>query len=162
MAYSLNDLYGGLRFVMRVNGAVLGLGLGPVLLIWPGRVAATAEPGSDVVLWPLRLAGGLLLTYGVMLLLAAQERVIGSAGKVGMMVGNAVVALVLLVGYLQGEFGGLRLLGQIGLGAALCLLSGLCADVAALSAHRLRGVIDRFFPKISQRNTLDECSRQMF
>jgi len=125
LAYSLNDLYSGLRFVMRVNGIVLGLGLGPVLLIWPSRVAATAEPGSDVIQWPLRLAGGLLLTYGVMLLLAAQERVIGGAGMIGMMVGNALVALVLLVGYLQGEFGGLGLLGQIGL-VAIFLLCLIC------------------------------------
>lgn len=113
MAYSLNDLYSGLRFVMRVNGVALGLGMGLLLLLWPARVAA--ETGSAGALWPLRLAGGLLLTYGVMLLLAAQERVIGAAGMIGLMVGNALVALVLLVGYLQGEFAGLGLVGQIGL-----------------------------------------------
>ena len=127
MAYSLNDLYSGLRFVMRVNGVMLGVGMGPLLLVWPSRVVAATEAGSDVVLWPLRLAGGLLLTYGVMLLLAAQERVIGGAGMIGLMVGNALLALVLLVGYLQGEFAGLGLLGQIGLVAlfVFCLIGVL-------------------------------------
>jgi hypothetical protein len=115
LAYSLNDLYSGLRFVLRVNGVVLGVGMGSLLLVWPRGVAAAAAAGSEVVLWPLRLAGGLLLTYGVMLLLAAQERVIGAAGMIGLMIGNALLALVLLVGYLQGEFAGLGLLGQIGL-----------------------------------------------
>ncbi len=134
MAYSLNDLYSGLRFVMRVNGVILGLGLGLVMLIWPSRVAAAAAPGNDVILWPLRLAGGLLLTYGVMLLLAAHERVIGSAGLVGLMVGNAVMALVLLVGYLQGEFGGLGLLGQIGL-VAIFLLCLICVLTSLRYLH---------------------------
>ncbi len=120
MAYSLNDLYSGLRFVMRVNGVLLGVGMGLLLLLWPVRVAAAT--GSAGALWPLRLAGGLQLAYGVMLLLAAQERVIGAAGMIGLMVGNALVALVLLVGYLQGEFAGLGLVGQIG----LVLLFVLC------------------------------------
>jgi hypothetical protein len=122
LAYSLNDLYSGLRFVMRVNGVLLGVAMGLLLLILPNRVAVAAEAGYDAALWPLRLAGGLLLTYGVMLLLAAQERVIGAAGMIGLMVGNALVALVLLVGYLQGEFAGLGLTGQI----ALVLLFVFC------------------------------------
>lgn len=113
MAYSLNDAYRYLRVVMRVDGIIVGLGLG-VLFAFFSRVALanwgvyTAGP-----VWPIRLAGGLLLTFGVLLLFAAQDRHMPASILLAMTLGNGIVALTLLVGYLQGEWIYLNLFGRL-------------------------------------------------
>ena len=127
MAYSLNDLYGGLRSVMRVNGLVVGVGAGLLLLLFPRGVMDVAGLSTGEAVWPYRLIGSLLLALGAMLLISAQERVVSTASMVAMIIANALVAIVLLVGYMQGEFGGLGLFGQIGLVLIflICLISAI-------------------------------------
>ena len=107
MAYSLNDLYGGLRSVMRVNGLVVGVGAGLLLLLFPRGVMDVAGLSTGEAVWPYRLIGSLLLALGAMLLISAQERVVSTASMVAMIIANALMAIVLLVGYMQGAFGGL-------------------------------------------------------
>jgi hypothetical protein len=127
LAYSLNDLYSGLRAVMRVNGLVLGFGIGLLLLIFPRVLLLAAGLYSGEVLWPHRLVGGLLLAHGVTLLMSAQERIVSTAGMVVMLIANALIAIVLLVSYLRGEFAGMGLFGQIILVLVflLCLISAI-------------------------------------
>ena len=127
MAYSLNDLYSGLRSVMRMDGLIVGVGVGLSLLLVPKGVLSTAGLYAGEALWPHRLVGSLLLAFGIMLLLSAQERVVSTASMIAMLVANTLMAIVLMVSYLQGEFAGMGLLGQIVLVLffLLCLISAI-------------------------------------
>lgn len=127
MAYSLNDLYYGLRLVMRANGLLIGLLLGGAILIFPRATLSAAGVAPDAALWPGRMAGALLVALGLNLLIAAQERIVSSASMVSMAVANALAAIVLLLAYLNQEFSGLDRLGQIGLVLIflLCLVSAV-------------------------------------
>lgn len=133
MAYSLNDMYASLRMIMRIDGLILGVGVGLYPLFAPRGQLATAETGALALLWPARLAGGVLLALGIMLLLAAQERAVSNASLVAMLVANGATALVLLFAYLQGEFDGLGLGGEIALvGLFLICLVGAVAPLRYL------------------------------
>lgn len=134
MAYSLNDLYGGLRSAMRINGLVVGGGVGLATLLAPASFFETTGIYAAEALWPLRLIGALLLAVGVHLLAAAQERLIPVASMLLMLVVNGLMAFVLINGYLRGEFVGLGLGGQIG----LVLLFGACLVQALIPLRYLR------------------------
>lgn len=113
MAYSLNDVYRYLRMVMRFNGVIVGLGLGSLLAFAPkGALDAWGIFEAGPV-WPVRLAGGLLITLGVMLLLAAGERIVNGPSMAAMCLGNGFVALVLLIAYLQQDLASLNLFGRV-------------------------------------------------
>lgn len=115
MAYSLNDVYRPLRVVMRLNGVVIGLGLGLLLLVTPGDWWLAWGLHTGGAIWMGRLAGALLVALGVTLLLAAQERIISGPVMAGMALANGLAAIVLLMAYLQQELVGLNWLGRIGL-----------------------------------------------
>ena len=134
MAYSLNDLYSGLRSVMRVNGLVVGLGIGVLLLFLPRTILGAAGLYGGEALWPHRLVGSLLVALGVMLLLSAQDRVVSAASMIAMLVANALMAVVLMISYLQGEFAGMGLIGQI----VLVLIFLLCLISAIVPVRYLR------------------------
>lgn len=134
MAYSLNDLYSGLRSMMRVNGLLIGIGCGALLLLLPRTLLTAGGIYAGEPLWPHRLAGGLLVALGIMLLLAAQERIVSTVSMVVMLVANALIAIVLMLSYLQGEFGGIGLIGQI----ILVLLFLLCLISAIVPVRYLR------------------------
>ena len=112
---------------MRVNGLVVGVGAGLLLLLFPRGVMDVAGLSTGEAVWPYRLIGSLLLALGAMLLISAQDRVVSTASMVAMIIANALMAIVLLVGYMQGEFGGLGLFGQIGLVLIflICLISAI-------------------------------------
>ena len=134
MAYSLNDLYSGLRSVMRMNGLVVGFGMGVLLLFFPQWLLTTAGLYTGEALWPYRMIGSLLVAQGIMLLISAQDRLVNTASMIAMLVGNALLAIVLMVGYLQGEFAGMGLVGQI----LLVLLFLLCLISAVVPVRYLR------------------------
>ena len=134
MAYSLNDLYSGLRSVMRLNGLVIGLGVGGLLLLFPRGALATTGLEGETILWPLRIIGSLLVAHGITLLISAQDRLVSTASMVGMLVANALMAVVLMFGYLQGEFAGMGLVGQI----LLVLIFLLCLISAIVPVRYLR------------------------
>lgn len=127
MAYSLNDVYRYLRMVMRLNSLTVGFGLG-LLFLAPSQ-GTLAEWGvfAGGAIWPLRLAGGLLVALGVLLLLAAQERIVSGPSMVGMSLANAVVAGVLLLAYLHQELAALSVLGRLVLVAVfvMCLIGAI-------------------------------------
>lgn len=134
MAYSLNDLYHGLRLIMRANGLLLGLLLGGAVLVFPRATLSAAGLAPEAALWPGRVAGALLVALGLNLLLAAQERIVSSVNMVTMVVANALVAIVLLLAYLNQEFSGLSRLGQIG----LVLVFVICLAGAVVPLRYLR------------------------
>ena len=133
MAYSLNDLYSGLRSVMRVDGLV-SVGGGLLLVLAPRAVLSVAGIYNGEVVWPDRLAGSLLIALGVLLLLSAQDRIVSTASMVAMLIANALMAIVLVISYLQGEFAGISLFGQI----ALILLFLVCVVSAIVPVRYLR------------------------
>jgi hypothetical protein len=110
-----------------MDGLIVGVGVGLSLLLVPKGVLSTAGLYAGEALWPHRLVGSLLLAFGIMLLLSAQERVVSTASMIAMLVANTLMAIVLMVSYLQGEFAGMGLLGQIVLVLffLLCLISAI-------------------------------------
>lgn len=98
---------------MRVNGAVIGFGLGLTFIFAPlpslvNRGLLAGEP-----VWPARMIGALLIGLGVFFLLATTDRIIEIPTLVTTIVANGLIATVLLVAYLQGDFGQLRLFGRL-------------------------------------------------
>lgn len=127
MAYSLNDVYQFLRMVMRLNSLTVGFGLGLLLLVSSQDALAAWGVFAGGAIWPLRMAGGLLVALGAMLLLAAQERIVSGPSMVGMSLANAIVAGVLLLAYLRQELAALTALGQLALVAVfvMCLIGAI-------------------------------------
>ena len=64
MAYSFSDLYRTLRISMRLNGVVVGLGFGLLLLWGPKSVMEFLRIGESGPIWPIRLAGAALIGSG--------------------------------------------------------------------------------------------------
>ncbi len=127
MAYSFTDVYRPPRTLLRINGLVIGLGLGLLLFLTPGTLLQGWGVLAGGPVWPARLAGALLVTLGVFWLLAASESVIGSTALVTTMLGHGLIAIVLLIAYLQRDLGALSPLGLLLLGAifVLCLAGAL-------------------------------------
>lgn len=113
MAYTLTDQFRLLRLTLRVNGLGIGLALGLGLLALPKTTLADWGLYTSGALWPMRLAGALLLTLGLIFILAANQPVINVTMLVTMIVGHSIMALVLLVAYLRQEFVGLSLIGRL-------------------------------------------------
>ena len=128
MAYTLTDQFRPLRIALRINGIGVGLGVGLTLLL-SSRLALSAwglyESG---LLWPYRLAGVALLTLGCFFMLISSQETIGLSFLLIVTLANILLALVLLSAYLQHEFSGLALGGQV----LLILIFSLCL-VGALS-----------------------------
>ena len=112
---------------MRVNGLVVGFGVGLLLLLFPRGVMIITGLYAGEVLWPHRLVGSLLLAFGILFLMSAAERVVSTTSMVTMIIANGLMATVLVASYLQGEFAGLGLAGQIGLVLIflVCLISAI-------------------------------------
>ena len=133
MAYTLTDPFGTLRTVFRLSSSTALL-LGGFMLFMPHAVL-TEWGAPDVQLtWPLRLAGVLLCVFGVVYLLAANERLISVSTMVACTLSNGLTALVLLVGYLQREFVGLTLFGL----SALIVVFVICLICAVTPLRYLR------------------------
>ncbi|MEZ4662597.1 MAG: hypothetical protein R2911_34025 [Caldilineaceae bacterium] len=127
MAYSLTDQFRGLRTTLRLSGVVLGLGGGAMLLFLPPSQLQAAGVAVAGALWPIRLAGALLISVGSLFLYAASERVISPAAAFTAVITHSLLAIVLLLAYLQREFteltvGGLAILLAVFL---LCLIGAI-------------------------------------
>jgi len=112
MAYTLSDPFRSLRIVLRLCGAVMAL-LGLALLLAPMGALANWFTLAASPLWPLRLAGGGLLTLGIYYLLASSERILGLPVLVTCALGNGLAAIILVTAYLQQDLAGLTWLGQL-------------------------------------------------
>lgn len=134
MAYSFTDIYRPLRTLLRFNGAVIGLGLGLLLFALPRTPLLRWGLLLSEPAWPVRLAGALLITLGVFWLLAAGEEIIGMTTMITTLLGHSLIAIVLLVAYLQRE---ITQLAPIGL-ALLALIFALCLVGALMPLRYLR------------------------
>ncbi len=119
---------------MRVNGLLVGLGAGLLMLLFPRTLINAIGLYAGEALWPYRLVGSLLFALGILLLLSAQERVVSTTSMLTMIIANGLMAVVLMVGYLQGEFSELEILGQIG----LVLIFIICLIIAIVPVRYLR------------------------
>lgn len=135
MAYSLTDQFRGLRTTLRINGLILGLGGGAALLLLSQSQMQAAGVAVSGVMWPIRLAGALLISLGSLFLYAASERVISPAAAFTTVVSHSLLAIVLLLAYLQREFTDLTV-GGLGVLLAIFLL---CLIGAITPLRYLRG-----------------------
>lgn len=136
MAYSLGDPYRPLRIVLRMNGLLVGLGLGTLLAFIPGAVMANTGLQGSGGLWVARLAGAALIALGALFVLAAGQRALDLPLLIACALFHGLAALLLLVSYLQRELTGLALFGQIALLLVFILcLAGALAPVRYLRAE---------------------------
>ena len=128
MAYSLADPYRPLRYVMRINGALLGLLLGLYLLIAPSRwLAGLGLLAADASPLGWRVAGAALFAFGLFLTLAAGVRDLDLFVLLPCLIFHALLALVLLLAYLGHQLDGLGAAAGVGLVVLflLCLVGAL-------------------------------------
>ena len=139
MAYSLADPYRPLRFVMRLNGTLIGLLLGALLLLAsPGLLAQLGVHLSGPLL-AVRVSGAALIGIGLFLLGNSSVRDIDMAQLVPCMVFHALLALVLILAWFRSDLAALNLAGQI----SLLVVFGLCL-VGTLAPMRYFGAEYRF------------------
>ena len=119
---------------MRLNGAVIGLALGLLLLLLPRTNLAAWGLYTGGALWSLRALGSLLLALGVLFVLSASQEVIHLPVLLSMVVANSLLAFVLLLAYLQKELAGLTLTGQL----LLVLIFLLCLIGAVVPLRYFR------------------------
>lgn len=129
MAYTLSDHFRPLRVVLRINGIVVGSLLGVVLLTVSRNVLGAWGLYESGHLWPLRLAGALLMVLGLLSLVISGQRVIGLGLLAPVTIAYLLLALVLLAAYFQREFAQLSPLGSL----LLVIIFSLCL-VAVLAA----------------------------
>src|SRR5262245_32810674 len=113
MAYSLGDPYRPLRLVLRLNGVIVGLGFGALLSLAPHAWLVGMGWSQGGAALPWRMAGAGLVTVGLFLLLSAGNREIDTAVLAPTLVFHALLAVVLLVGYLRGDLAGLNAVGGL-------------------------------------------------
>lgn len=113
MAYTLTDQFRPLRLVMRINGLVIGFTLGLFLLLSSKATLLSWGIYTTGLLWPTRLAGALLCTLGLLLLLAAAQREIDSYVVLTMLLAHTLLVLVMLLAYFQQEFSAVTLSGRL-------------------------------------------------
>ena len=127
MAYSFTDPYRSLRIVLRVDGLLVGIGLGLVLLLLPERMLRLWGVDILSIGWPYHLAGAALMGLGIFVLMAAGERSIGNVTLVPTIITNLLIVVVLFMAYIQGELADLTTMGQGSLLIVfiICLVSGV-------------------------------------
>lgn len=134
MAYTLGDPFRPLRLVLRINGVVIGLGVGLGLLLTPGSWLTEWGIGANGLHWPLRLAGASQIGVGLFFLLAAQQDYLSRLPLFAALVTNALWAMILLSAYLRRELLIGPLFGQI----LFVLIFLLCLLGAVMPLRYLR------------------------
>jgi len=138
MAYTLTDQFRALRMTMRLNGITVGLALGLLFFLLPQTTLSTWGLYTGGALWPLRATGAVLIALGLLFFLTASQEVISLPLLLGMSVANGLLALVLLMAYLQQELSGLTLTGRI-----LLILIFLFCLIGAVTPIRYFRIEDR-------------------
>jgi hypothetical protein len=136
MAYTFTDHYRAVRIILRVDGLVVGIGLGTLLLIYPVEMLSDLGFAASGPAWTARVGGSSLLGLGIGLIAAASERELRAASLLAAMVSNGLIALSLLLAYLQGELADLSLWGFL----LLILLFIICLLTTVLPIPYVRGI----------------------
>ena len=134
MAYSFTDVYRPLRTLLRLNGIVIGLGMGLLLFFLPHSILSRWGLLMSGPSWPFRLAGALLVTLGVFWLMAAGDEIMSMATLVTTLLGHSLIAIVLLLAYLQREIISLSPVGTL----MFVLIFVLCLVGALMPLRYLR------------------------
>ena len=113
MAYTLTDQFRPLRRTMRLNGITVGLALGLLLFLLPQTILSAWGLYTGGALWPVRATGAVLIALGLLFFLTASQEVISLPLLLGMTIANGLLALVLLMAYLQQELSGLTPIGRL-------------------------------------------------
>jgi hypothetical protein len=113
MAYTLTDHFRPLRLIMRINGLMIGVVLGLLLLVTSRGALNDWGLLLGGYVWPLRLAGVALIAFGLFVLLLSSLDMIGLALLLAMTVTNSLFAAVLLIAYFQQELSQLNGLGRM-------------------------------------------------
>ena len=135
MAYTLGDPFRSLRLILRINGFFVGVVLGLLLLFAPRTLLLGWGIYESGPIWPLRLAGASQIGLGVFFFLTASQDYLSKLTLITTVVTNSLLALVLLVAYLQQELTGLSTVGQV----LFVLLFLLCLLGAVLPLRYVRG-----------------------
>jgi uncharacterized membrane protein YccC len=136
MAYTFTDHYRPIRIVLRIDGIVVGIGLGLLMLIYPTELLASFGFAVSGPTWTARLSGSSLLGLGVGLILAANEPEVRMGSLLAAIISNGLIALTLMVAYLQGELGNLRFWGY----TILLVVFVVCLLTAVLPIPYVRGI----------------------
>ena len=135
MAYTLGDPFRSLRLILRINGFFVGVVLGLLLLFAPRTLLLGWGIYESGPLWPLRLAGASQIGLGIFFFLTASQDYLSKLTLITTVVTNSLLALVLLIAYLQQELTGLSTVGQV----LFVLLFVLCLLGAVLPLRYVRG-----------------------
>ena len=135
MAYTLGDPFRALRLILRINGFFVGVVLGLLLLFAPRMLLLAWGIYENGPIWPVRLAGASQIGLGVFFFLTASQDYLSKLTLITTVVTNSLLALVLLIAYLQQELTGLSTVGQV----LFVLLFLLCLLGAVIPLRYVRG-----------------------
>lgn len=113
MAYSFTDLYRPLRQSMRINGLLVGLGQGSLLLLASANSLRAWGVVGEAPWWPARIAGAALCALGIFMIAASREETISVSILVAVTIANALIAAVLMLAYFGGDMADLTLAGRL-------------------------------------------------
>lgn len=102
MAYTFTDHYRPVRIILRLNGILIGGGLGLTLLLYPAALLSNLGFATDVA-WTTRIGGAALLGLGLDLLFASSEPEPPFSSLLSAMLSNGLIAISLLIAYFQNE-----------------------------------------------------------
>jgi hypothetical protein len=136
MAYTFTDHYRTVRMILRVDGLVVGVGLGMLLLIYPVDLLSELGFAASGPAWAARVGGSGLMGLGIGLIAAAHEPELRAASLLAAMVSNGLLALSLLFAYFQGELAELSAWGFL----LLILLFVICLLTTVLPIPYVRGI----------------------
>ncbi|MCB0116791.1 MAG: hypothetical protein R2873_05305 [Caldilineaceae bacterium] len=136
MAYTFTDHYRPVRLMMRVDGLVVGLGLGTLLLIYPVDLLMDLGFDAGDPAWPARVAGSALIGLGIGLFAASAEPELRAASLLTAMISNVLIAVSLLLAYFQGELSNLSPWGLL----LLIVIFVTCLVTGVLPIPYMRGL----------------------
>lgn len=113
MAYTLGDPFRSLRLILRINGFLVGIVLGLLLLATPRALLLAWGIYESGVLWPLRLAGASQIGLGIFFFLTANQDYLSKLTLFTTVFTNGLLALVLLTAYFQQQLLHLSATGQV-------------------------------------------------
>ncbi len=123
MAYSLNDPYRGLRMALRIDGFVVGLAWGGLLLAAPQLLQALWAGSEIASLWVWRLGGAGLVAMGLAFLELSWRTTISRLSTLTVILVNSVLGGTLFQAYVSGAVTPPQIWGKLLLlGLFLCNL----------------------------------------
>jgi len=134
MAYTLGDPFRPLRFMLRLNGLLIGLLLGFLFFVLPATLLVRWGLAVDGTFWLLRLTGANHIALGSFLLIAAGQHTMNRVLLFTAALTHGLWALTLFFAYMQREVMLTSLPGQI----IFVLIFALCLIGAVLPLRYIR------------------------